>query len=167
MRVSLFTTTYNNENLIKDFVKFYKDKVPTITIFIFDKKSTDKTKEIAEKEGCVVRDFYDFYISKDIWKNNCWKHTPCDCVVLCNINEFIDITLDCFNNCSIIQCEGYDIVDLNNLDRKKRNSDFDKFCMFDPGVIREINYDKDSCNPVGFVRIGEKKPILYHLTKLK
>lgn len=167
MRINLFVTTYNNENIISQFINFYKLRVPNIIINIFDQDSTDRTKEIAEKEGSLVKQYNNIYINKNDWKNNCWKNVPTDCVIICNINEFIDITLDLFNNCSLIQTKGYDISNLKEVNERNRNEQYDKYCIFDTAIIKEMNYDGSQCNPVGFIQVGEKKPNLYHLTKLK
>ena len=167
MQVNLFTTTYNNESLIKDFVEFYRERVPNIIINVYDINSTDKTVEIAKELKCNVRDYNHFYTCKNIWKNECWKYIPTDCVVICNINEFIDLQPNIFQNCSLVMCKGYDITNIKTLTTDKRNTDFDKICIFDPHVIKNINFDGASCNPQGFIRMGEKQPILYHLTKLK
>jgi hypothetical protein len=165
MRINLFTITYNREDIIGSFIDFYKQRVPNIIINIYDRNSTDKTVEIAKEKECIVKNFDDFYVKKDDWKNNCWKYIPTDSVVICNINEFIDITLDLFNNCSLIQAEGYDIADLGHLEDGVRNNLYDKFCIFDPAVIRDMNFEGSQCNPNGYIQIGEKKPKLYHLTK--
>ncbi len=169
MTVHLFTTTYNNESTIKGFVEFYRGLVPEITIHIHDMSSTDKTIEIANELKCIVRNFGDFYTSKDNWKNDCWKNIPTDCVVICNINDYIELDPLLFNNCSIVQCKGYDVSDLSNLfpTEESRNPNFDKFCIFDPALIKDMNYEGHNCNPMGFVRVGEKKPNLFHLTRLK
>lgn len=170
MRVNLYTTTYNNENLLDWFVSFYKQRVPNIIIRMYDLGSTDLTKSKAEELGCIVNNFKDFYQHKDQWRNECWKNIPGDAVVICNINEYVDITPDLFKNCTLIQAKGYDISSLDDLtiQENSRNYDYDKFCIFDKGTIKEMNYTGGtSCNPVGFVQIGEKRPILYHLTKIK
>ena len=167
MIINLFTRTYNNENIIKEFIEFYRERVPEIIINIYDESSSDKTVEIAKELKCQVRNFKDFFTTIDNWKNECWKYKPTDVVVICNINELIDLQPTIFKNCSIICTKGYDIVDINNLNTESRNPIFDKFCIFDPHVIKEMHYEGSGCNPQGFIRIGEIQPILYHLTKLK
>lgn len=165
MRINLFTVTQNNESIISDFIDFYKQRVPNINIFIWDKDSSDRTIEIAKEKECTVKNFSIFYPSLNDWKNNCWKNTPCDCVVIVEINEFVDITPLLFQNSTIIKTKGYDTDNLKELkeDPLKRNTDYDKVCIFDPQSIKEMNYDGNNCNPLGFVRIGEKTPILYNL----
>lgn len=167
MQVNLYTTTFNNEATINQFVTFYKERVPDIIIRIHDLGSTDKTKDKAKELGCIVSDFKSFFTSKEEWRNNCWKHIPTDSVVLANIDEYIDITPDLFFNCSLIQSKGYDITDISNLEIKEenRNIQYDKFCIFDKSLIKEMNFENGVCNPIGFILIGEKKPIMYHLIK--
>ncbi len=165
MRISLFTTTHNNESTIKDFVAFYRDRVPEISITIYDQNSYDKTIEIAKELNCTIKHFYDFYTSMDIFKNECWKYIPTECVVLCEIDEYIELSPDLFKNCSLVKTKGYDVESLTNLNEEKRNTDLDKFCIFDPAVIKYMNYEGNSCNPQGYIKVGEKQPNLYHLIK--
>lgn len=167
MRINLFTTTLNNEDTIKSFIDFYKERIPNIIITIWDKGSSDKTIEIVKEENCIIKNYNDFYNDYYIWKNNCWKYIPTDTIVLVEIDEYLDIPYEIFNNCTLIQSKGYDIKNLSDLELtdEKRNILYDKFCIFDAQTIREMNFSKDGCNPIGFVLIGEKKPILYHLLK--
>lgn len=167
MRVDLFTTTYNNESVIEKFINFYKERNSEIKIHVWDEDSTDKTVELATQLGCNVRRYKDFFTTKDLWKNECWKHIPSDCIIVCNINEFIDIIPNIFRNCSIVGTKGYDIASLEELNTQQRNTNFDKYCIFDPRVIKDMHFEGTSCNPQGFARVGELQPNLYHLTKLK
>lgn len=167
MKVNLYTTTYNNGSILKEFIDFYKSRVPDISIYIYDMKSTDDTLEIAKKNNCIIKNFHDFFDSKDNWRNGCWKYLPCDCVVICNINELIDLSPNIFKNCSIVRTKGFDIININILNEEIRNDVYDKFCIFDPHVIKDMHYEGTGCNPQGFIRIGEFQPNLYHLTKLK
>jgi len=167
MIINLFTRTHNNESLIKDFVDFYKSRVSNIRINIHDMASTDKTVELAKELGCNVRNYSDFFTTKDNWKNGCWKNIPSDTIVICDIDEFIDLTPVIFQNCSLVTTKGFDIEDLNNLTEEKRNTDYDKICIFDPHTIKDMHFERVNCNPQGFIRIGEVQPNLYHLTKFK
>ena len=167
MYINLFTITNNNEKEISDFIDFYKERIPSINIHINDMNSKDKTIEIAKEKGCSVRNFSDFYRTIDDCKNDCWKYKPCDCVVVCMINELIDITPLIFQNATLIMSKGYDVSDIKNLTatEENRNPNYDKICIFDPQSIREMNFDGFSCNPLGFLRFGEKNPIMYNLKK--
>jgi len=165
MQVNLFVLTKNNELELEGFVNFYKSRVPEIIINIFDWDSEDKTVEKAKQLGCKVKIFWEYYNSIDIWKNECWKFIPTDCVVICEIDEFIDLQPNIFKNCSLVKTKGYDIESLDKLTEEKRNDQYDKFCIFDPHVIKNMHYEGNSCNPQGFIKVGEIQPILYHLIK--
>ena len=167
MIANLYTRTFNNESTIESFIDFYRERVPNIIINIFDMDSKDKTVALAKEKKCNVKRSLDFYNEKDIWRNNCWKNIPTDCVIICSINEYIDITPNIFQNCSIVRTKGYDIVNIKELSLDNRNTNFDKYSIFDPHVIKDMHYEGNGCNPQGFIRVGEINPILYHLTKLK
>jgi len=164
MNISVFTTTCNDEAILPFFIEFYKKRIPDVRFYIWDINSTDQTKDIAIKNNCNIKNFNDLYLTKDQWKNECWKNTGCDCVILCDVNEFIDVDFKIFVNCSIVCTKGYDIDSIQNLNLEKRNHNKDKFCIFDPHVIKEMNYEGDNFYPKGFIRLGTKYPILYHLT---
>jgi len=167
MIANLYTRTFNNEPTLKEFINFYRSRIPDIRINIWDMDSTDNTVKIAREEKCNVKRYLDFYNTKDLWKNNCWKNMATDCVIIADINEFIDVTPNIFQNCSLVKTKGYDVVSVKELTQDNRNPKFDKFCIFDPHVIKDMHYDGPGCNPQGFLRVGEIYPILYHLTKLK
>jgi hypothetical protein len=164
MRINLYTTTNNNESTISEWIDFYKSKVPLINIFIWDMYSKDKTVEIAKEKECQIRQFSDFYLKIDDWKNDCWKSKPCDCVVIAMQNEYIELSPLLFKNATIIKSKGYDFTNIKELkeDPSKRNYDYDKICIFDPKAIKQMNFEGFNCNPLGFVRLSEKNPILYH-----
>lgn len=168
MIVSIFTRTKNNEATLQSWISWYKQHCPIAGIYIYDEDSTDKTLEIAEENKCIIRQYKHRFIDIDDWKNNCWKHVPTDCVVLAEQDEYIDIHFNLFKNCSVVQAKGFNIEDLKHgfdgLDEfQKRNSDLDKYCIFDAGSIRDMNFEKDSCNPVGVFKVGETQANLYRL----
>lgn len=163
MRINLHTITNNNESIIEKFIDFYKQKSSDIIIYIWDINSTDKTIELAKEKGCIVKNYNDYYSEIDSWKNNCWKNIPTELIIICEIDEFIDLNKDLFYNCSLISTIGYDIDSLDKINEEKRNYNLDKICIFDPTVIKEMHFEGSNCNPQGYIRVGEKKANLYKL----
>lgn len=163
MRIHLFTLTYNNEATIEQFIKFYKDQIPNIVIHITDMGSTDNTLNLVK--DCIITKYNDFYKSTDDWKNQCWKYAPADSIIICAVQDYIVIDPLLFNNCTVIQAKGYFTKDLNELlpTEENRNIHGDKYVIFDKQAIKEINFDGNNINPVGYVQIGEKKPNLFNL----
>lgn len=164
MRLHLFTLTLNNSSTIKEFVDFYKKRVPNIVIHITDMGSTDNTLDLI-KEDCLISKFNDRYKNIDDWKNNCWKNIPMDAFIICNTDEFLDLDPLLFNNCTIVKSKGYNsssTEELNATD-ENRNPLYDKYCIFDAGAIKELNFDGPQCNPQGLIKLGEKEVNLFHI----
>jgi hypothetical protein len=160
MRIDLHTYCDSTIDL-ELFINWYLDKVPSITITIHDKDSLSEKIEIYKSKGCIIKSFY--YVSVDDWKNNCWKNKPSDCIVLVEPDEYLNITYNVFNNCSMIISKGYEISDILDLNSAVRNPDYDKCVMFDPRCILNTNFEREYCNPSGMISFGEIKPELYKL----
>lgn len=167
MRINLFTAVKNNESELKNFVEWYKSKVPNINIFVYDCNSTDNSMKKAKELGTITYFMYDQYESKEDWKNECWKHKPCDCVIIVDIDEYLELTPNLFKNSTIIHTKAYRTDTLQNPVQSPENRLYerDKYCIFDPLTIKEMNFEKDNCSPNGFIRVGEIEPIMWILTK--
>ena len=53
--VAVLLPCYNEEVTIGKVVRDFKDSLPDATIYVYDNNSTDRTAEIAEAEGAIVR----------------------------------------------------------------------------------------------------------------
>lgn len=161
MRIHLFTTTLNNEEVIEGFISYYKSRVPGIVIHIYDMGSTDNTKNLLLD---VIID-KNIYTNLDDFKNRSWKGHPADCIIICDIHDYIELDPLMVNNCSVIKTKGYDIDSINDMQPldENRNPVYDKYCIFDTALIKEINFEGNQINPLGFFKIGEKQPNLFRL----
>ena len=55
LSVAVLLPCYNEEVTIGKVVRDFKDSLPDATIYVYDNNSTDRTAEIAEAEGAIVR----------------------------------------------------------------------------------------------------------------
>lgn len=177
--ITLYTISYNEEILLQFMIDHYRSRFPNCRIVIYDNMSSDNTVKIAKDNGCEVVQ-YDTngeiqdqrYI--DI-KNNCWKKAKTDWVLVCDVDELLDINEDDLKKeeelwKTLIRSEGYNMVNLeNNLDiasikHGSRTKGYDKFCLFNKKFIREINYEPGchKCNPVGNIVYSDNVYRLYH-----
>lgn len=177
--ITIYTITYNEELLIKFMIDHYRERFPNCRIVVYDNISTDNTVKIALANGCKVIPFdtdnhYSDLRLIDI-KNNCWKNALTDWVLICDVDELLDINkadleLEEKVGVSIIVSEGYDMVDMGDnssiADMKygARSDGYDKFCLFNKKFIREINYEVGchECNPEGIIAYSSKAYKLYH-----
>ena len=156
MRIEVFAICYNEEALLPYFLRHYSSFAQRIVVY--DNYSTDRSVEICRANPLVevikygsgdrIRD--DIYLQI---KNNCWKGSPADWVIICDIDELVyhpnirQVLADC--NSTLIEpelfnmfaekfpiTEGqiYDEVLMGIQGGGKKN-------LFKPRDIMEINYD--------------------------
>jgi len=177
--ISIFTMAYNEDVFLQFMIDHYKTKFPQCSITLFDNQSTDRTKEIALKNGCNVIDFntnnqIDDYKITNL-KNNCWKKSNTDWVLVCDPDELLNIDeeqlkTEAAKGTTIIRSEGWNMVnmadnfDFANIKHGTRVSQYDKAYLFNKNQIKEINY---SCgahrhSAMGNIRYSENIYPLYH-----
>lgn len=57
-RIAVLIPCYNEEKTVEKVVMDFKKSLPDATIYVYDNNSTDKTAELAEKAGAIVRHEY-------------------------------------------------------------------------------------------------------------
>jgi hypothetical protein len=167
--VTIHLITYNEELMIEFFVRHYRKLFPNCIIKVYDNYSTDDTVKIAENLGCQIN-YYDsnnkLSDSKYLEiKNNCWKDSETDWVVVCDCDELISITEEELineseNGVTLFKFDGYNIVNtedqlnLGELSFGFRDTIYDKTLLFNKSKINEINY-QPGCHvshPIGDVK---------------
>jgi glycosyltransferase involved in cell wall biosynthesis len=172
MKIEVYAICYNEEKLLPYFLRHYSSFCDEITIF--DNQSTDSGPSLCRKNPKVNLISYDTSgeIRDDIYleiKNNCWKRSDANWVIICDIDEFVyhpeirsilslmdqvtAITPGLFNMYSAkfptTKKQIYEEVDLGVPAGDKLN-------IFRPDQIEEINYDPGchDCHPKGNVNIS-------------
>ena len=184
MKVNIYTITWNEEILLPYFIKFYKNHFPNIDLnfIIYDNESTDKTIEIATNNNCIIKTFSTNNTINDIEylniKNNCWKNSNADWVIIVDCDEFIDIyKQDLYklenDKYNMVKTLGYNmintIVDIPHTRSGARSIWYDKNALFMPKYIKEINYNPGChyCEPIGYnINICTNVFKLYHFKRL-
>jgi len=179
--ITLYTLAYNEEVKIQFMIDFYKKRFPNCHFIIYDNYSTDNTHKIIENNSCEIRMFdsnnqIDDIQLKDL-KNNCWKDSKTDWVIVCDVDEMLDITeQDLINEekleTTIIKSEGYNMVNMeNNYDLSSiiygiPDHSYDKLYMFNKKYIRDINYvcGAHTASPIGTIKLSFKTYRAYHYT---
>lgn len=57
-KIAVLIPCYNEEQTVGKVIKDFKETLPEAVIYVYDNNSTDKTSEIAEREGAIVRHEY-------------------------------------------------------------------------------------------------------------
>lgn len=165
--IDVFAICYNEEYMLPFFIKHYKALGANITIY--DNQSTDRSKEIIEQSGCNYRSYdSDNQIRDDLYlqiKNNCWKASKADWVIVCDIDELLEIPehID-LSKYSIINTNGYDMLGPPPERMGVYNKMYSKHIMFRPDAINEINYKPGchGCSPTGNVSGSKETLNLLH-----
>lgn len=58
MKIAVLIPCYNEENTVEKVVTDFKKELPDADIYVYDNNSKDKTSELAEKAGAIVRHEY-------------------------------------------------------------------------------------------------------------
>lgn len=177
--ITIYTLTYNEELLIQFMIDHYRSRFPGCRIVIYDSMSTDNTVKIARANGCEVRTFdHHGHFQEDRHvniKNSCWKDARTDWVLMCDLDELLDINKAELKKeedlgTTIIRSEAYDMVDMEDkldiagMKYGVRDLGEDKAYLFNKKFIKEINYASGchSCNPEGTIVYSNKVYKLYH-----
>jgi len=172
--VTVYTLTYNEETTIQFFINHYRKNFPNCEINIYDNYSNDKTVEIGEKNNCnIIMYDTDNKLNDEKYleiKNNVWKDSKTDWVIVCDCDELIEINESQLINeeshlINIIKPIGYslmnnsELVDLDNMKFGFIDPGFDKCILFNKKFIKEINYSVGShtCSPTTYTH-----PIKYN-----
>jgi hypothetical protein len=131
-------------------IDHYRDRFPNCKIVVYDNESSDDTVSIAKANGCEVITYStNNQISDKKYleiKNSCWKTANTNWVLVCDMDELLDITeVDLKHEDSlgttIIRAEAYNMVNLeDNLDlpgitHGSRFSPYDKSYCFKKKLI--------------------------------
>lgn len=191
MKIDVFTTCYNEEIILPYFIKHYKKFARNI--FVYDNNSNDASDYIMKASEIIVSKFdTGNKLDENVlinWRNNCWKNSNADWVIVCDTDEFIYHPnllnyLENTNN-SIIFGRGYEMMSEvlpttvgQIYDEIKTGyptdefisyniepywkSNYSKAVLFRPSEIQEINYGPGShyCTPIGNINANvEELPV--------
>ena len=177
--ITVYTVAYNEEMFIQFMIDHYRERFPDCKIVIYDNMSTDLTSAIALKNKCEVIQYNTNNQFDDnqqlVVKNNCWKDASTDWVLVCDMDELLDINqtylmYESRNNSTIISSQGYhmindsDIMDLKSIKNGYRAEAHDKNYLFNKKFVQEINYEAGAhkSNPIGNIKFSENKYLAYH-----
>lgn len=177
--LTVYTIAYNESVLIKFMIDHYRSRFPNCRIVVYDNESTDDTVSIAKENGCEVITYStNNKISDKKYleiKNNCWKDAATDWVLICDMDELLDITAEDLvkedsTGKTAIRAEAYNMVnlednyDLASIKYGSRCEPYDKTYCFNRRYLSEINYAPGchTCQPVGPLKFSDKVYPLYH-----
>jgi glycosyltransferase involved in cell wall biosynthesis len=177
MNLTIIVITYNEQFILPHFIKWYRDRFPDCKIVVYDNESTDGTKNICLSTPNLT--YIPYYTGNKLSdstylkiKNNAWKHAETDWVLVCDADEFLDITPEDLNtNQTLFKAIGYNMFNLDNLEDITEVQygleavQYDKILCFNKRYISEINYGAGchQADPKGDVVLANYNPPLYHM----
>jgi glycosyltransferase involved in cell wall biosynthesis len=175
--IEVFAICYNEEKIMPFFLNYYSGFCSKITIF--DNYSTDGTIEIIKKFAetfPIDLIMYDTNntLNDSVYleiKNNCWKKSEADYVIVVDSDEFIyhenikKFLLD--NPKPIYKPKGYDMVsdtfpkgtDILQIKTGRYSCNYSKLALFSPKHVQEINYNL-GCHTANPTLIGYCNEVL-------
>lgn len=180
MIIDAHVIAWNEEEVIHLTVRHYKAFCRNV--YIYDNFSIDLTRDIAEREGGIVRMFgIEGQLNDAEYlrvKNSCWKGSDADWVIVCDADE---ILYDPFlieslmeakeSECSIVKPQGFNMFS-NDVPRGSwieiktgiPDSNYSKLICFNPKALTEIGYvyGCHEARPQGAVKYYTGTPKLLH-----
>ena len=159
----IYTTTWNNPEVMTNFIKWYRDRVPNCLITVYDNMSSDSTPEICKQLGCEVIFFNTegtmdektlMSIRELGWLNP--KHNS-KVVLTCDDDELVDITPELLEDDSwnVIHCTGWEIFGkdgdtLEDFTEGLPSAGYSKKLVWKRDEIQSMNFGagSHSANPV-------------------
>lgn len=107
-------------HLAKFFYDHYRNIFPGCHFHIYDNHSTDDTRKVFDGVDCDVYDYPED--PKKIFReedkaqfyNTVWKDSKADWVVVCDIDEILQITPDELKEWDVIKFKGYQMISMDN-----------------------------------------------------
>lgn len=189
--IYIFILCYNEEKIVNETIKYYRNKFPDCIITIFDNDSTDNSVAIAKSLNCNIYTYFsnntqdDFLFSN--LKNRVFKQFVQEkpaWVFIVDMDEWLDIDQNTLEQeelkgTTILSVKGYNMIgesksiDLKDIDITKINKCveshyYNKNVCFLYPLVSDINYGMGahSCNPVGVVKFSENIYKLKHMKYL-
>jgi len=171
--VEAFIICFNEAETIHLTINHYRQFCDRITIY--DNFSNDNTREIAEGLGCIVKPFGIAGVLDDKEylkvKNNCWKGSDADLVIVCDADEIFIPTTAWNTDVTIYKTSGWNIFS-NDVPRENwleittgvPDCNYSKLVCFNPKEIKEINYVYGChlANPKGNIQYSHNESPLFH-----
>lgn len=183
MRIEAFLICWNEIEILPFVIKHYQKFCDQITIY--DNYSSDGSDKLAESMGCIVKKFGTpgelndkHYLEV---KNNCWKGSKADYVIVCDTDEVLNIQSagqllnEWLAHTTIFKTQGWQIVsnhmpkdDLLEITTGWEFNNYSKTILFSPKDLTEINYRPGchDCNPIGNIKYSDDIIYVLHYRQI-
>jgi glycosyltransferase involved in cell wall biosynthesis len=171
MNIDCYFIGFNESETIHLTIRHYKAFCRNV--FYYDNFSTDNTRDIAEREGAIVKLFgIEGQLNDQEYtklKNNCWKGSDADWVIVCDADEIL--TFIYHDYCTIVRTQGYNMFSETvpgetwlEINTGIPDNNYSKLICFNPKAIKEIGYvyGCHEAKPTGEVKFSTHTANLLH-----
>ena len=192
MQIELYMLVWNEISILPFVIKHYQQFCSKLTIY--DNYSDDGSKELAESMGCTVIPFGTLGQLNDLHylevKNNCWKGSKADYVIVCDADEVLQTITDGAcpleltyfalkrgkdKGVTIFKTQGWQIIsdempkeNITDITNGWPFNNYSKSICFDPKAITEISFNPGAHKvvPVGNVVYSDDTLYILHYRQL-
>ena len=184
----IYILCYNEEDMIRQTISYYRKRIPDCHITVYDNYSTDNSVQIAFQEKCEVVRFdtqndLNDHVHRSI-KNSCWKNITHGWVIVVDMDEWLDITqqqldTEYKNGTTLLDVYGLQMIgesqtqnasdiSLENIKKSVHDSEYSKKICFHVPEIKRMNYSVGAhlSTPEGDVKYSIRKYALRHYNYL-
>ena len=144
--VDVFALCYNEEHILQAFINHYKNNF-NANITFWDNESSDNSVNIILANGCTYHSYYSGGKMDEgnllAIKNQCWKKSKADFVIVCDADEFLEIPTD-IDGCTLIKTRGFDMIGEPDSRLGVYNSIYSKYIPYNTEYLTTLN--KESKN---------------------
>lgn len=179
----VFTVTWNEDKILPDFIKWYRDRIPNCLITIYDNQSTDKTVQIGLDNNCEIISFNTRETMDELTltsiRNVCWLKSKANYICIVDADEWVDLKRSILisnekkREWNICKCLGYEIFGKEGDNQEDLlygcySNGYSKPVLFKRQEIQSLNLVPGSHGAIphaskGFkIKIKEDFPNLYH-----
>ena len=144
--ITIYTICFNEEIMLPFMIKWYRERFPNCLIIVYDNESTDRSVQIALENNCKVISYStNNQLSDSKYleiKNNCWKTATTDWVLVCDVDELLDINENILNTTdyNIIGGKGYEMCGnindkIEDINQGVYTSGYSKLLCFNSKVV--------------------------------
>jgi glycosyltransferase involved in cell wall biosynthesis len=123
--VEIFVPMYNGMHILPLFLDHYLERFPGCVITIYDDGSTDGSGDYCKSRGCnVIYNILEPHkdISCTHLRNNCWKTSEAEWIIIVDQDELVNISLDDLdklNDFDVLIFKGYNMIGLEGQNEPK------------------------------------------------
>jgi hypothetical protein len=157
--VEIYTVVKDDGTHLPFFIDHYKKAFPGCTFIIHNNGCTASVLNYLKDQECIVNNWGPYnekYLQTT--KNTCWRNSKADWVIVCDVDEIADVTIEDIENLpkdvQVLSFQGYQMlsrkirpIPLEDLTHGVLDDRYSKYIMFKPRP-KAVVYDMGAHNAI-------------------